>query len=107
MAILHQQYKRRVRIMSEPDEIVGWRVTVTDAETGEEIKNVYRAVITLDARELNAVELFYHEMNEQTDSLSRVLGHPVQRSMKSQFPLVSLDAWEEAYRDNEIDTASR
>jgi hypothetical protein len=95
MSILNQQHKRHVRIVSKPDELIGWKVLITDVETGEEIHNVFKAVITLDARELNAVELFYYEADEQTGRLfTGEDGGPIERSMKCHYPEVALDAWE-------------
>jgi hypothetical protein len=92
---LHEQFKRRVRIEGGPDQVIGWKVKIIDAETGEEIRNVFRAIITLDARELNAVELFYYEVDEQTGKLiARDGKRLVERRVKLQFPEVAVDAWE-------------
>jgi hypothetical protein len=91
---MHEQFKRRVRIEGGPDQVIGWKVKITDVETGEEIRNVFRAIITLDARELNAVELFYYEVDEQTGKFITFNGKPVERRIKLQFPQVAVDAWE-------------
>src|SRR5581483_2949374 len=88
--------RRRVRIQSAPDkdkEVVGWFVSIVDAETGEHIPRVARAVITLDAGDVNQVELVQYAVDEQGDLLTKVNDVVVQ-VMASNNPEVDITAFE-------------
>lgn len=54
-------YRRNVRIQSKPNDTLGYMVSITDAESGEIIPGVFKAVVTLDANEVNQVEMSYYE----------------------------------------------
>jgi hypothetical protein len=89
------QLTRRVRIESKQDEVIGWKVCIYDAETGEQINNIYRAEITLDARELNVVKLFYYKQTEDGAKYIDETTHDVAvASLTRQFPHVDVSAYE-------------
>jgi len=90
---LHEGFRRRIRIESDPNNLIGRRVIITDVETGEEIANVLKAVITLDAREYNGVELTYAE----TDSEGKIIIRDddiVRKTLRLNFPEVAVTAEE-------------
>ncbi len=90
---LHEGFRRRVRIESVPDQLRGSRVSITDVETGEEITNVVKAVITLDAREYNGVELTY----AKTDEYGKIMIRDddiVRKTLRLNFPEIAVTALE-------------
>ncbi len=58
-------YQRRVRITGKPGDVRPFTLAVRDADTGEEIPNVFKATIYLDALKLNRVEMDSWETDEQ------------------------------------------
>lgn len=86
-------YRRRVRIESGPHEMQGWQVKITDADTGEEITHVARAVVTLDAREANVAELTYFE-HDENGKIMRKDGLPIIKTVTVGSPELSVSAWE-------------
>lgn len=74
------RFSRHVRITGSPDNLAGWAVTIVDVETGEEIVNVVKAVITLIPGEVNQVELFYDVVDLLKTNgyrrASRIVQHP-------------------------------
>lgn len=85
--------RRRIRIESGLDEVRGWQVKITDADTGEEIGFVARAVITLDAREWNGVELTYYARDEQGKILTENR-QPIMKTIVVGSPEVNVTAFE-------------
>lgn len=69
---IEETFKRAVRIEGAPDAMHGYKLTVRDIETGEEIVNVSSAVIYLAPGELNCADLTYYQMNEK----GRMAHHP-------------------------------
>lgn len=61
---MNELYKRRIRIEGGIDDLHGRRLLVRDLETGKEIPNVTRAVVYLDAQQMNTAILTYYEMDE-------------------------------------------
>lgn len=57
-------YKRRIRIECKPDAPHGRRTHITDLETGEEITNITRILLQLDAGEVNVAQVTYVEYDE-------------------------------------------
>jgi hypothetical protein len=90
---LHEGFRRRVRIEGGINDLKGNRLTITDLETGEEIQNVIKAVIILDAREYNGVELTYLEVDEQ-DKIIVIDADVVEKKLRLNFPEISLTALE-------------
>ena len=68
-------------------------MSITDLETGEEIMNVLKAVITLDAREYNGVELTYAELDENGKIIIRD-DDIVRKSLRLNFPEIAVTAFE-------------
>lgn len=91
---LHDRFRRRIRIEGKLDDLKGYRLSVRDVETDEEIINVIKAVITLDAREYNGVELTYAETDENGKYIIQH-GDIVQKRLRLNFPEISLTALEE------------
>jgi hypothetical protein len=85
---------RRVRITSQPHVVSGHHVYIFDMETGMEIQNVFRAIVRLDARESNQVELSYHPM-DATGMLLDEHCEPITKVLKSENPEVAITAFEQ------------
>jgi hypothetical protein len=62
---MHEGFNRRIRIIGKPDNVRGTQISIIDVETGEQIENVMKAVITLIAGEVNMVELTYYDGDEK------------------------------------------
>lgn len=92
--IMHPEFRRRVRIISKPDSLIGWHVEIRDVETGEGITNICGAVIRLIPGEYNAVEFTYHEADPTTELLLIKDGDIVKRQKRVSFPEVDLTVWE-------------
>ncbi len=90
---LHEGFKRRIRIEGGPNDLKGWLLYIRDVETGEEITNVVKAVIILDAREYNGVELTYAETDEHGKYIIQN-NDIVQKRLRLNFPEISLTAFE-------------
>jgi hypothetical protein len=60
---------RRVRIQCPVETPNGIAASIVDVETGDEIPNVFRVVITVDAEDINKAEITYYESNEQGNLL--------------------------------------
>ncbi len=90
---MHETFRRRVRIKGGPDLPIGWKVTIEDAETGEMITNITKAVITLLPGEYNAVEFTYMETDEKGQLLVKD-GEPIEKHTRINFPEIDLDAYE-------------
>src|SRR6266567_1600238 len=90
---MHETVKRRVHIKGGRDLPIGWKVTIEDAETGEMITNITKAVITLLPGEYNAVEFTYMETDEKGQLLVND-GEPIEKHTRINFPEIDLDAYE-------------
>ncbi len=90
---MHETFRRRVRIKGGPDLPIGWKVTIEDAETGEMISNITKAVITLIPGEYNAVEFTYMETDEKGKLLLKD-GELIEKHTRVNFPEIDLDAYE-------------
>lgn len=64
--IVDENFKRRVRIQGNIDETRGFMMSIYDIDSGEAITNVAKAVIYLDPREVNKVQLTYHKADPET-----------------------------------------
>lgn len=89
---MHETFRRRVRIKGGPGLPLGWKVTIEDAETGEMITTITKAVITLIPGEYNAVELTYMVSDEK--GLLVKDGEPIEKHTRVNFPEIDLDAYE-------------
>ncbi len=88
-------YVKRVHIVSQlQDASIGWKVMIYDADTGEPVDHICRAVITLDARELNVVELFYYQYDEHGNRLTDATGNFILNKIYRNFPDVDVYALE-------------
>jgi hypothetical protein len=76
---IDKDHKRRVRIQGSPDDTVGHNVHICDVETGEEIINVKSAIVYLDVKDMNKVELTYYKSNYTTEELKQHDGPPIER----------------------------
>lgn len=93
--LLNENYKRRVRIIGKPDNILGLGIEVRDVETDEMIENVYRAEILLEATEVNAVRLHYYEGDPTTGRLvTGEDGEPIKRTATTFNPEIDVTALE-------------
>jgi hypothetical protein len=90
---IQEGFKRRVRIEGKLDDLKGYRLKIYDVETGEEITNVVKALIILDAREYNAVELTYAETDEQGKYIMQD-GDIVRKTVRVHFPDIAITAFE-------------
>jgi hypothetical protein len=90
---MHEEFRRRVRIIGKPDNVTGWAVTIIDTETDETIEAVNKAVITLIAGEVNMVELTYYETDEANHIVVQD-GEPIIKRIKLQHPEIDLYALE-------------
>ena len=95
---LHEQFKRRVRIVGKPDDTEGWSIHIIDVETGEEIRQVKKAVITLLAGELNMVELTYYEADE-TDRIIVLDEKLSEKHITLHFPEIDVTAFERLQKE--------
>ena len=89
--IIDETFKRQVRIIGKPGGLVGYMVTVQDAETGEPIEHVFRAVVTLDASELNVAELSYYETDKETGKMQ---DQPITKTITVEDPELDVTAYE-------------
>jgi hypothetical protein len=78
---------RKVRISGDPDAISGYKLRVSDAQTGEEILNVVSALVRLDATSYNQVELTYHPLNERGQVIVGESGEAVTQTCTTQAEL--------------------
>jgi hypothetical protein len=84
---------KRVRIIGKPGDTTGYNIEVRDAATNEPINNVYRAVIMLDAKYQNAVELSYYQ-GKDGRIVAGADGEPVTKKVTIQNPEVDVTAFE-------------
>lgn len=73
---IDKNFKRRIRIVGKPGEVRGLGVEVQDADTGEVIDDIFRAIVRLDASSINTVVLSYYDS-------------PVRKSETSDRPVVN------------------
>jgi hypothetical protein len=62
---LDETFKGRIRIEGKLDDLYGYRLTVHDIDTGEQILNVCGISIFLCPGELNRADLTYHKYDEK------------------------------------------
>lgn len=88
----YDPYKRRLRIVGTPDG-VGYKTTIHDLDTGEELTNVATAVIYLNPMKLNEAELTYHEVDQQGNFVV-VEGDVVVKKLRVDRPEIDLTVYE-------------
>lgn len=91
---LDQNYNRRVRIIGKPGDVRPYNITVQDIETGEDINNVFRATIFLDAQELSVAQLSYWETNEAGNLLVGDDDKVIEHTITTQNPEVDITVLE-------------
>jgi hypothetical protein len=64
---IDETFKRRIRIEGALDVLAGYKLTVTDIETGEMIWNVLGVVITICPGEVNRADVTYHNYTKTFD----------------------------------------
>jgi len=94
MNTLHidESYTGRVRIIGKPGETSGRLLHVYDIETGEEIINVCRAVLILDASKESTAALRFYNHNDKCIAVKDD-GEPVIGDVITNNPVVDVTAW--------------
>ncbi len=94
--IIDQSYKRRVRIEGKPDEMHGYKLTIQDIETGEQIMNVMGVAIYLSPGEMNVAELRYYRMNakERIEHNFDDAFEPIVETVRVDNPEIAISAYE-------------
>jgi hypothetical protein len=87
-------YKRRVRIIGRTNELEGYKVDVQDAETGESIPNVARAVIVLRPTEINVAILTMFREDPNTHRIIAVDGDVKEDLVRANLPEIDITALE-------------
>ena len=101
--ILHDNFKRVVRIQGIPNDPTGRNVRILDAETNEPIKHVFRAVVTLEVNALSEVTLTYHESDAASEQImvgsDGNLIHKSVTTLLSDFDITAFEVenWEEVF----------
>lgn len=87
-------YKRRIRIIGKPNELEGYKVDVQDAETGESIPNVARAVIVLRSTEINVAILTMFREDPNTHRIRLVDDDVKEDLIRADLPEIDVTALE-------------
>src|SRR6266446_8415201 len=90
---INELYKRRIRIEGGLDDTHGYKLAVKDLETGEDILNVARIALVLDAKKINRANVVYYEMDENNKIVLKD-GDPVIKVVILDNPDVSVSAFE-------------
>jgi len=97
---INETYQRSVRIEGAPDDLNGYKMTIKDLESGEEIENITDCTITLTPRRLNAAYLTY---DDQGKVVADEYKEPMQNRVRVDNPEVAITALEEvtdAYKNH-------
>lgn len=90
---MHKNFHRRIRIEGKPDAIEGDLLTVSDAQTGEQITNIKRVAVLLDVTHDNKAIITYYEKDESGELV--VKDHePVERTVTVDNPELSVTAYD-------------
>lgn len=93
---------RRLRISTEPTNLIGSTVVVADAETGKRLSNICKLVITLEPNSINTVEVTYYASTESEGILVGENGEAMRQTVNSQSPVVRIDAMEVRHESAEF-----
>lgn len=89
-----KNYNRRVRIIGKPNELEGYKVDVQDAETGESIPNVARAVIVLRPTGINVAILTMFREDPNTRRIVLVDDDVKEDLIRADLPEIDVTALE-------------
>lgn len=92
-------YRRNVRIACDPKALIGTAVKITDADTGETIPGVFKAVVTLDALKTNQAEISYYETKADGAVRTGPNNEPVVHVETVADPEVDITALERSHMD--------
>lgn len=90
---IDETYNRRVRIEGKPYDFNGYKLTIHDIDTGEQIDNVIGAAIYLSPGELNVVELTFHRFVDNK-VVTDEDGNPVAWVRRINNPEIVVSAYE-------------
>ena len=80
MAYIDNKHKRLIRIEGQGKRLDGRDINVYDAETGEQLLNIYRITLRIDGRGDNEADITYHKL-EAPDRLAQMEGKDAEESV--------------------------